>query len=128
LPLLLPAPVLFDNPDNAASNSLFESAGYPVCAIEMVKNRRQFVNPSTTGRFTFSSKKRFTRSILRCKLGGPSLQDIRAEQVPGRMNSARPDGWVASSEYLKRHGQLDKFSSFRSSGIRTRMIAASATR
>jgi hypothetical protein len=46
------------------------------------------------------------------QLGGPSLQDIEQTQVPGRIEFGKA-GWMGRFlDYLKRRGQLDKFTFF----------------
>ncbi|HEY0349253.1 MAG TPA: discoidin domain-containing protein [Pyrinomonadaceae bacterium] len=114
LPLLLPAPVLFDNPDNVASEIRYLKArGYPFARIEMGEEPDgQFVNPEHYGALYLQFEKAIHQIDPALQLGGPSLQDIEQTQVPGRIEFGKA-GWMGRFiEYLKRHGQLDKFAFF----------------
>jgi len=114
LPLLLPAPVLFDNPDNAASEIRYLKArGYPFTRIEMGEEPDgQFVNPEHYGALYLQVEKAIHKIDSSLQLGGPSLQDIEQTGVPGRIEFGKA-GWIGRFiAYLKRHGQLDKFAFF----------------
>jgi hypothetical protein len=114
LPLLLPAPVLFDNPDNVASEIRYLKArGYPFTRVEMGEEPDgQFVNPEHYGALYLQFEKAIHQIDPALQLGGPSLQDIEQTQVPGRIEFGKA-GWMHRfMEYLKRRGQLDKFAFF----------------
>ncbi|HEX7721486.1 MAG TPA: discoidin domain-containing protein [Pyrinomonadaceae bacterium] len=114
LPLLLPAPVLFDNPDNVASEIRYLKArGYPFARVEMGEEPDgQFVNPEHYGALYLQFEKAIHQIDPALQLGGPSLQDIEQTQVPGRIEFGKA-GWMGCFiEYLKHHGQLDKFAFF----------------
>ena len=114
LPMLLPVPVLFDTPDNAAAEIQYLKArGYPFERIEMGEEPDgQFVNPEHFGALYLQFEKAIHKIDPSLKLGGPSLQDIEQTQVPGRIEFGKA-GWMGRFlEYLKRHDQLDKFTFF----------------
>jgi hypothetical protein len=114
LPLLVPVPVLFDTPDNAAAEIRYLKArGYPVERVEMGEEPDgQFVNAEHFGALYLQFEKAIHKINPTLQLGGPSLQDIEQTQVPGRIEIGKA-GWMGRFlDYLKRHGQLDKFSFF----------------
>src|SRR6266404_119386 len=114
LPMLLPVPVLFDTPENAAAEIRYLKArGYPVERVEMGEEPDgQFVNPEHFGALYLQFEKTIHKINPALALGGPSLQDIEQSQVPGRIEFGKA-GWMGRFlEYLKHHGQLDKFTFF----------------
>lgn len=114
LPLLVPAPVLYDTPDNVAAEVRYLLArGYPVERIEMGEEPDgQFVNPEHFASLYLQFEKVIHQVNPRLELGGPSLQDIEQTQVPGRIEFGKA-GWVGRFiSFLERHGQLDKFKFF----------------
>lgn len=114
LPLLVPAPVLYDTPDNVAAEVQYLLArGYPVEQIEMGEEPDgQFVNPEHYGSLYLQFEKAIHKINPRLQLGGPSLQDIEQSQVPGRIEFGKA-GWMHRFlEYLKVRGELNKFTFF----------------
>ena len=114
LPMLLPVAVLFDTPENAAAEIRYLKArGYPVERIEMGEEPDgQFINPEHYGALYLQFEKAIHKINPALALGGPSLQDIEQSQVPGRIEFGKA-GWMGRFlDYLKRHGQLDKFTFF----------------
>src|SRR5216683_5026682 len=114
LPMLLPVPVLFDTPENAAAEIRYLKArGYPFERVEMGEEPDgQFVNPEHFGALYLQFEKAIHKINPALALGGPSLQDIEQSQVPGRIEFGKA-GWMGRFlEYLKRRGQLDKFTFF----------------
>jgi hypothetical protein len=114
LPLLVPVPVLYDTPENAAALVRYlQVRGYPVERIEMGEEPDgQFVNPEHYGSLYLQFEKAIHKINPGLQLGGPSLQDIEQSQVPGRIEFGKA-GWMHRFiEYLKRRGQLDKFTFF----------------
>jgi hypothetical protein len=114
LPMLIPVPVLYDTPENAAAEIRYlKTRGYPVERIEMGEEPDgQFVNPEQFGALYLQFEKAIHKINPALALGGPSLQDIEQTQVPGRIEFGKA-GWMGRFlEYLKRHGQLDKFTFF----------------
>src|SRR6266852_2871555 len=114
LPLLVPVPVLYDTPENAAAEVRYlQARGYPVERIEMGEEPDgQFVNPEHYGNLYLQFENAIHKINPALQLGGPSLQDIEQSEVPGRIEFGKA-GWVGRFiEYLKRRGQLDKFTFF----------------
>ncbi|MDX6447363.1 MAG: hypothetical protein QOH71_4437 [Blastocatellia bacterium] len=114
LPLLVPVPVLYDTPENAAALVRYlQARGYPVERIEMGEEPDgQFVNPEHYGSLYLQFEKAIHKINPGLQLGGPSLQDIEQSQVPGRIEFGKA-GWMHRfTEYLKGRGQLDKFAFF----------------
>ncbi|HVS20851.1 MAG TPA: hypothetical protein VHD88_03335, partial [Pyrinomonadaceae bacterium] len=70
------------------------------------------INPEHYGVLYLQFEKAIHRINPALQLGGPSLQDIEQSQVPGRIEFGKA-GWMGRFlEYLKRRGQLDKFTFF----------------
>jgi len=114
LPLLVPVPVLYDTPENAAAEVRYlQARGYPVERIEMGEEPDgQFVNPEHYGTLYLQFEKAIHKINPTLQLGGPSLQDIEQSQVPGRIEFGKA-GWMRRFlDYLQRAGQLDKFTFF----------------
>ena len=114
LPLLLPVPVLYDTPENAAAEIRYLKArGYAFERIEMGEEPDgQFVAPEHFAALYLQFAKAIHDIDHTLRLGGPSLQDIEQSQVPGRIEFGKAGWLVRFLDYLKRHGQLDKFSFF----------------
>src|SRR6266852_3959683 len=83
LPMLLPVPVLFDIPENAAAEIRYlTTRGYPVERVEMGEEPDgQFVNPEHFGALYLQFEKAIHKINPALQLGGPSLQDIEQSQV-----------------------------------------------
>jgi hypothetical protein len=114
LPMLVPVPVLFDTPENAAAEIRYLKArGYPCERVEMGEEPDgQFINPEHYGALYLQFEKAIHKINPALALGGPSLQDIEQSQVPGRIEFGKA-GWMGRFlDYLKRHGQQDKFTFF----------------
>lgn len=114
LPLLLPVPVLYDTPENSAAEIRYlQARRYPFERIEMGEEPDgQFVNPEHYGALYLQFEKAIHQINPALQLGGPSLQDIEQTQVPGRIEFGKA-GWMGRFlDYLKRRGQLDKFTFF----------------
>lgn len=114
LPVLLPAGVLYDTPDNAAAELRFLRArGYPVTRMELGEEPDgQYVTPEDYGALYLQWADALHRIDPALALGGPSFQTAI-------------DGWVAWPDargdrswlhrflgYLKRRGRLSAFSFF----------------
>src|SRR5439155_2664671 len=114
LPLLLPVPVLYDTPENAAAEIRYLKArGYAFERIEMGEEPDgQFVAPEHFAALYLQFAKAIHDIDRTLRRGGPSLQDIEQSQVPGRIEFGKAGGLGRFLEYLKRHDQLDKFSFF----------------
>jgi hypothetical protein len=114
LPLLVPVPVLYDTPENAAAEVRYlQARGYPVERIEMGEEPDgQFVNPEHYGTLYLEFEKVIHKINPALQLGGPGLQDIEQSQVGDRIEFGKA-GWMHRFlEYLGSRGQLDKFAFF----------------
>ena len=114
LPVLMPAGVLYDTPDNAAAELRFLRArGHPVTRMELGEEPDgQYVTPEDYGALYLQWADALHRVDPAVRLGGPSFQTAI-------------DGWVAWPDargdrswlhrflgYLKRRGRLADFSFF----------------
>jgi hypothetical protein len=114
LPMLVPVPVLFDTPENAAAEIQYlKTRGYPFRRVEIGEEPDgQFVEPEQFGALYLQFEKAIHKIDPTLELGGPSLQDIERSQVPGRIEFGKA-GWMGRFlSYLKRNGRLDKFAFF----------------
>lgn len=114
LPLLLPAPVLYDTPENAAAEIRYLTArGYPIDRIEMGEEPDgQFIDAEHYAQLYLQFVDALRRANPRLHFGGPSMQDIEQTQVPGRIEFGK-GGWLGRFlTYLKSRGRLQDFSFF----------------
>lgn len=114
LPMLLPAPVLYDTPENAASEVRYLTArGYPIDRVEMGEEADgQFVDAEHYAQLYLQFVDALRRANPHLHFGGPSMQDIEQTQVPGRIEFGK-GGWLGRFlQYLKSHGRLRDFSFF----------------
>ena len=114
LPLLTPAGVLYDTPDNAVAEIKYLKArGYPVSQVELGEEPDgQYASPEDYGALYVQWANALHRENPALKLGGPSFQTA-------------VDGWLAWPDaqgnrswlnrflgYLKARGHLDDFAFF----------------
>lgn len=114
LPMLLPAPVLYDTPENAAAEIRYLTArGYPIDRVEMGEEADgQFVDAEHYAQLYLQFVDALRRANPHLHFGGPSMQDIEQTQVPGRIEFGK-GGWLGRFlKYLKSHGRLRDFSFF----------------
>ena len=114
LPMLVPVPVLYDTPENAAAEMKYLLArGYPVERVELGEEPDgQFVAPEHYGALYRLFYQALHDIDPRTQFGGPSLQDIEQSQVPGRIAFGK-SGWLgAFLQDLRRHEALAQFSFF----------------
>ncbi len=114
LRMLLPAPVLYDTPDNAAAEIRYLTArGYPFDQIEMGEEADgQFVDSEHYAQLYLQFADALRRANPRLHFGGPSMQDIEQTQAPGRIEFGK-GGWLGRFlQYLKSRGRLRDFSFF----------------
>lgn len=114
LPMLVPAPVLYDTPENVAAEVRYLKArGYPIERMELGEEPDgQFVAPEDFATLYLQFEKVIHRINPALKLGGPSLQDIEQTEVPGRIEFGKA-GWMGRFlKYLKERNQSDKFTFF----------------
>ena len=111
LPMLLPAPVLYDTPENAAAEIRYLTArGYPIDQVEMGEEADgQFVDAEHYAQLYLQFVDALRRANPRLHFGGPSMQDIEQTQVPGRIEFGK-GGWLRRFlEYLKSRDRLRFF-------------------
>jgi len=114
LPMLLPAPVLYDTPENAAAEIRYLTArGCPIDRVEMGEEADgQFIDAEHYAQLYLQFVDALRRVNPHLHFGGPSMQDIEQTQVPGRIEFGK-GGWLGRFlQYLKGHGRLRDFSFF----------------
>jgi len=114
LPMLLPAPVLYDTPENAAAEVRYLTArGYPIDRVELGEEADgQFVDAEHYAQLYLQFVDALRRANPHLHFGGPSLQDIEQTQVPGRIEFGK-GGWLGRFlKYLGSHERLTDFSFF----------------
>jgi hypothetical protein len=114
LPVMLPAPLLYDTPENAAAEIQYLTArGYPIDRIEMGEEPDgQFIDSEHYAQLYLQFVDALRRINPRLHLGGPSMQDIEQSQVPGRIQFGK-GGWLGRFlQYLRARGRLNDFSFF----------------
>jgi hypothetical protein len=114
LPMLVPAPILYDTPDNAAAEIRYLKArGYPINQIELGEEADgQFVDAEHYGQLYFQFVDALRRANPNLHFGGPSMQDLEQTQVPGHIEFGK-GGWLGRFlQYLKSRDRLGDFSFF----------------
>ena len=114
LPMLVPAPVLYDTPENAAAEIRYLAArGFPIDRVEMGEEADgQFVDAEHYAQLYLQFVDALRRANPRLHFGGPSLQDVEQTQVPGRIEFGK-GGWLGRFlQYLKMRDRLRDFSFF----------------
>lgn len=114
LSMLVPAPVLYDTPENAAAEIKYLTArGYPIDRIEMGEEADgQFIDAEHYGQLYLQFVDELRRANPKLHFGGPSMQDIEQSQVPGRIEFGK-GGWLGRLlQYLRGRGRLRDFSFF----------------
>lgn len=114
LPMLTPAPILYDTPENVAAEIRYlKTRGYPVERVELGEEPDgQFVTAEDFAALYLQFEKVIHQINPALKLGGPSLQDIEQTEVPGRIEFGKA-GWMGRFlKYLRERNQLNKFAFF----------------
>jgi hypothetical protein len=114
LPMLLPAPVLYDTPENAAAEIRYLAArGYPIERVELGEEADgQFVDAEHYAQLYLQFVDALRRANPKLQFGGPSMQDIEQTQVAGRIEFGK-GGWLGRFlQYLKSRDRLRDFSFF----------------
>jgi hypothetical protein len=112
--MLVPAPILYDTPDNAAAEIRYLKArGYPINQIELGEEADgQFVDAEHYGQLYLQFVDALRRANPNLHFGGPSMQDIEQTQVPGHIEFGK-GGWLGRFlQYLKSRDRLRDFSFF----------------
>src|SRR5439155_15689102 len=114
LSAMLPVPVLYDTPENAAAEIEYLTArGYPIDRIEIGEEPDgQFVDSEHYAQLYIQFVNALHSINPQLHFGGPSMQDIEQTQVPGRIQFGK-GGWLGRFlKYLSSHGRSNDFSFF----------------
>ncbi len=114
LPVMLPVPVLYDTPENAAAEIRYLTArGYPIDRIELGEEPDgQFIDAAHYAQLYLQFVDQLRPINPRLSFGGPSMQDIEQTQVPGRIEFGK-GAWLGRFlQYLKHRDRLRDFSFF----------------
>ena len=114
LPMLIPAAVLYDTPENATAEIKYLSArGYPIDRIEMGEEADgQFIDAEHYAQLYLQFVDALRRANPKLHFGGPSMQDVEQTPVPGRIEFGK-GGWLGRFlQYLKSRNRLGDFSFF----------------
>ena len=114
LPMLIPVPLLYDTPENAAAEIRYLKArGYPVERVEQGEEPDgQFVAPEDYAALYIQFAKAIHAVNQKLKLGGPSFQDIQPGETIGQTQTGKP-GWLQRFlAHLKERGRLDEYTFF----------------
>ena len=114
LPAMIPVPVLYDTPENAAAEIRYLKArSFPFERIEMGEEPDgQFVTPEHFGALYLQFAKALHDVDPSLLLGGPSLQDIEQSPLPDRLDLGK-GGWMKRFlSYLNERGRSRDFSFF----------------
>ncbi len=114
LPMLIPVPLLYDTPENAAAEVRYLKArGYPVRRIELGEEPDgQFVQPEDYAALFIQFAKAIHAVDPNLQLGGPSFQDIEPGETIGSMQTGKPDWLRRFLVYLEQRGHLDDYTFF----------------
>jgi len=114
LPPLLAVPLLYDTPENAATEiGYLKARGYPVDRVELGEEPDgQFIDPEAYAALYIQFAKAIRDVDPKLKPGGPSLQDIEPGEKIGSTQTGKP-GWLKRFlTYLKERGRLDDYTFF----------------
>ncbi|MEP6570348.1 MAG: discoidin domain-containing protein [Acidobacteriota bacterium] len=109
--MLVPVPVLYDTPENAAAELRYLKAhGFPVDRIELGEEPDgQFVTPEDFAALYIQFAKALHAVDPKIQLGGPSFQDIAPGEQIGSIKTGKPEWLRRFLDYLKQHGRLDDY-------------------
>jgi F5/8 type C domain len=111
-PLMVPAGVFYDTPENAAAEARYiRGRGWPVRQLELGEEPDgQFIAPEDYADLYLEAARRIRAAAPRLQLGGPSLQGALTDTWPA------PEGgrsWVGRFvAYLRDRGALDQLQFF----------------
>jgi len=114
LPVLVPVPVLYDTPENAAAEIRYLAARhFPIDRVELGEEPDgQFIDAEHYAQLYLQFVDALRRVNSQVQFGGPSMQDIEQTQVPGRIEFGK-GGWLGRFlHYLKSKDRLRDFSFF----------------
>ena len=114
LPMLIPVPLLYDTPENAASEiGYLKVRGYPVQRAELGEEPDgQFVVPEDYAALYIQFAKAIHAVDPKLKLGGPSFQDIEPGEKIGQIQTGKPDWLRRFLAHLKQRGRVNEYSFF----------------
>jgi hypothetical protein len=113
LPMMIPAGILYDTPDNAVALLRYVRArGYPLDAIELGEEPDgQFVTPEDEAALYGQAARALRAVDPHVRLGGPSLQGLTNDEMvawPVRTAPGRRRTWVGRfMDALDAHGDTD---------------------
>jgi hypothetical protein len=114
LPMLIPVPLLYDTPENAAAEIRYLKArGYPVERAELGEEPDgQFVAPEDYAALYIQFAKAIHAVDSKLKPGGPSFQDIEPGEKIGLTQTGKPAWFRRFLAYLNERGRLDEYTFF----------------
>jgi len=114
LPMLISVPLLYDTPENAASEiGYLKARGYPVDRAELGEEPDgQFVAPEDYAALYIQFAKAIHVVDSKLKLGGPSFQDIEPGEKIGEIQTGKPDWFRRFLGRLQQRGRLNEYSFF----------------
>jgi hypothetical protein len=114
LPSLIPVPVLYDTPENAAAEiGYLKARGYPVERVELGEEPDgQFVASEDYAALYIQFAKAIRAVDSKLKLGGPSFQDIEPGEKVGLTPTGKPDWLKRFLAHLKERGHLNEYTFF----------------
>ncbi len=114
LPMLLPTGLLYDTPENAASEIRYLRArGYKFERVELGEEPDgQYVTPEDFGALYIQFAEAIHRVDPAVQLGGPSLQEISIDADASKANRGNGEWMRRLLDYLKRRGRSADYSFF----------------
>jgi hypothetical protein len=114
LPMLIPVPLLYDTPENAAAEiGYLKARGYPVERVELGEEPDgQFVTPEDYAALYIQFAKAIHAVDSKLKLGGPSFQDIEPGKKIGLTQTGKPIWFKRFLAHLKERGRLNEYTFF----------------
>ena len=114
LPAMIPVAMLYDTPDNAATEIAYiEKRGYPISYVEMGEEADgQYMLPEDYAALYLQWATAIHRVDPKLKLGGPSFQGVNKD-IEVWPDAAGKVSWTARFvDYLKRHGRMNDLAFF----------------
>jgi hypothetical protein len=114
LPMLIPVPLLYDTPENAAVEiGYLKARGYSVERVELGEEPDgQFVSPEDYAALYIQFAKAIHAVDPKLKLGGPSFQDIEPGEKVGLTQTGKPYWLQRFLAHLKERGSLNEYTFF----------------
>jgi hypothetical protein len=114
LPMLLPAGLIYDTPENAANEIRYLRArGYKFDRVELGEEPDgQYITPEDFGALYLQWAEAIHRVDSSLKLGGPSFQEIITDEDARASNRGNSEWMRRFLDYLKRRGRSTDYSFF----------------